>query len=130
MENFREVKEECNRIKWTTNLCLLLFFIIGSSYIGLKYYRPFHIVVETFSSFIALGVFIIAINSYEISKNIPFLFLGVAYGIAGGFTIIHVVASNGMGFFQGDTTNISHDIFYYVKIHYSSFNFDLLQIII
>jgi PAS domain S-box-containing protein len=107
MEYFRNAKEENDKAKWMVKLCLLLVFIIGSSYIGLEYYRPFHIVVEVFCSFIALGVFIIAVNSYEISQSIPFFFLGVAYGIAGGFNIIHIIASNGMGFFQGDTTNLS-----------------------
>lgn len=107
MGYFKEVIKDCNRLKCTINIFLLLFFIIGSSYIGLQYYRSFQIVVEIFSSFIALAVFIIAINSYEISKNIPFLFLGFAYGLAGAFNIIHLVTSNGMGVFQGDTTNLS-----------------------
>ncbi|HEY5524935.1 MAG TPA: MASE3 domain-containing protein, partial [Clostridium sp.] len=107
MGYFKKVITDCNRIKCTLSICLLLFFIIGASYIGLEYYRPFQIVVEIFSSFIALAVFIIAINSYEISKNIPFLFLGFAYGLAGAFNIIHLVTSNGMGFFQGDTTNLA-----------------------
>lgn len=107
MEYFKEAKEESNRIKWATNICLLLIFIIGLNYIGLEYYRQFHIGVETFNVFIALSIFIIAVNSYEISKNIPFLFLGVGYGFAGVFHIIHIILSNGTGFFQGDTTNIS-----------------------
>ena len=107
MEYLRKVKVESKRIKWITDICLLLVFVIGLSYIGLEYYRPFHIGVEMFNAFIALGVFIIAINSYEISKNIPFLFLGVGYGSAGVFLIIHIILSNGMGFFNGDTNNIA-----------------------
>jgi PAS domain S-box-containing protein len=87
--------------------CLYLAFIAGSTYLGLTYYRPFHIAAESFSSFIAFSILILALNTYELSKNIPFLFIGVACGVAGGFNIIHIVASNGMGFFQGDTTNLS-----------------------
>lgn len=107
MNNFKEVKEEVSEGKLIKFLCLLITFIIGSSYIGLQFYREFHIGVEFFSSFIALSVFIVAINSYEISKNIPFLFLGTAYGVSGIFNIIHLLTSNGMGFFQGDTTNLA-----------------------
>lgn len=107
MECLGEVKKRMNTMKLINKFCLLLAFIIGSSYLGLTYYRPFHIVVEVFTSFIAFSILIIAVNTYELSKNIPFLFLGVAYGFAGGFNIIHIIASNGMGFFQGDTTNLS-----------------------
>lgn len=100
-------KEVNIRGKLVIKFCLLLIFIIGFSYIGLQYYRLFHIIVEIFTSFIAFSIFIVAINSCEISKNIPFLFLGVAFGVAGGFNVIHAIASNGMGFFEGDTTNLA-----------------------
>lgn len=107
MQHLMEEKEVSSGIKLISSLCLLLVFIIGLTYVGLEYYRPFHIGVEVFSAFISFSIFIVAINSYELSKNIPFLFLGVAFGVAGGFNIIHAIVSNGMGFFQGDTTNLA-----------------------
>jgi PAS domain S-box-containing protein len=107
MEYLIKEKDINSRVKLTINLCLLLIFIIVLSYMGLQYYRPFHIIVEIFSSFIAFSIFIVAINSCEISKNIPFLFLGMAFGVAGAFNVIHAIVSNGMGFFQGDTTNLA-----------------------
>lgn len=107
MKYLSKEKDINSRVKLTINLCLLLIFIIGLSYMGLQYYRPFHIIVEIFSSFIAFSIFIVAINSCEISKNIPFLFLGIAFGVAGVFNVIHAIVSNGMGFFQGDTTNLA-----------------------
>jgi PAS domain S-box-containing protein len=107
MEHLREEREITNPIKWVSMAFLMLTFIIVSSYLGLTYYRPFHIAVEAFSCFIAFSILMMALNTYEMTKNIPFLFLGVAYGFAGGFNIIHIVASKGMGFFPGDTTNLS-----------------------
>ncbi|MHC1684743.1 MAG: MASE3 domain-containing protein [Clostridiaceae bacterium] len=107
MEYFKAGKKERRVGTVISYLGLLMILIIGLCYVGLGYYTTFHIGVELFSSFIALSVFIIAINSYEISKNIPFLFLGTAYGVSGVFNIIHLLTSNGMGFFQGDTTNLS-----------------------
>jgi PAS domain S-box-containing protein len=107
MEYLREIRERNNLMKWLAIICLLATIIILSSYLGITHYRPFHIAVESFSSFIAFSILIMAINTHEISRNVPFLFLGVAYGLAGGFNIIHILASNGMGFFQGDSTNLS-----------------------
>ncbi len=107
MEHLIEEKERIGPAKWIGIISLFFVFTILSSYLGLTYYLPFHIVVESFCSFIAFSILMMAVNTYEISKNIPFLFLGVAYGFAGAINVIHIVASNGMGFFQGDTTNLS-----------------------
>lgn len=107
MEFLKDEKERLNTTRLITIICMLLILIIVSSYLGLTYYRPFHIVVEVFNSFIAFSILIMAVNTYELSKNIPFLFIGVAYGVSGGFNVIHIIASNGVGFFQGDTTNLS-----------------------
>lgn len=91
----------------STSFCILLILIIAASYIGINSYRLFHVTVEAFSSFTAFVILIMAVNTYELSGNMPFLFIGVAFGTAGAFNIIHILASNGMGFFQGDTTNLS-----------------------
>ena len=107
MECLREEKEKGYFIKSIAMFFTLLFFVVVSSYLGLRYYRFFHVGVESFSSFIAFSIFMIAANTYELSKNIPFLFLGIAFGFAGGFNVIHLISSNGVGFFQGDTTNLS-----------------------
>jgi PAS domain S-box-containing protein len=107
MEYLSEEERRGSFIKLTVTLFLLFVLTIGLIYLGKTYYRPFHIAVEAFSSFIAFSILLIALNTHEISKNIPFLFMGIAYGFAGGFNIIHIVASNGMGFFPGDTTNLS-----------------------
>ncbi|MDP4088213.1 MAG: MASE3 domain-containing protein [Bacillota bacterium] len=103
----RGTDEKKNYMKILTASGLLLIFIIGSSYFGLTDYRPFHVIFETFSCFIAFSVLIMAVNTYELSKNIPFLFLGIGYGFAGGFNVVHILASNGMGFYYGNTTNLS-----------------------
>lgn len=99
--------EKVNCERKAAYLCLLLVFIIVGSYLGVNYYLPFHITVEAYSSFTSFVILIMALNTYEISGNIPFLFMGIAFGTAGVFNIIHILASNGMGFFAGDTTNLS-----------------------
>jgi PAS domain S-box-containing protein len=103
----KQVKEMHISMKGIAKLCLLVVFIYLSSYLGLEYYRPFHIATEAFSSFIAFSILMMSINTHEISNNIPFLFLGVAFGFSGVFNVIHIIASNGVGYFQGDTTNLS-----------------------
>lgn len=107
MEYIKDISNHSNLMKWIVTILLLLIIITGTSYFGLTYYQPFHIAIESFSSFIAFSILVMAINTYELSGNVPFLFLGIAYGFAGGFNIIHIIASNGMGFFQGDSTNLS-----------------------
>jgi PAS domain S-box-containing protein len=107
MENLNNTSERGNSRKWIATFCLLIALITGASYMGLNYYRPFHVVVEVFTAFTAFIILIMAFNTYELSKNIPFLFIGVAFGVGGAFNIIHILASNGMGFFQGETTNLS-----------------------
>lgn len=107
MEYAKEETKKLNIMKLITISCLLFIFIVVSSYLGSNYYRPFHVVVETFSAFIAFSILVMAVNTYELSNNIPFLFLGVAWGFAAGFNIIHIIASNGVGFFDGDTTNLA-----------------------
>jgi PAS domain S-box-containing protein len=99
--------EKVNCERKAAYLCLLLVFIIVGSYLGVNYYLPFHITVEAYSSFTSFVILIMALNTYEISGNIPFLFMGIAFGTAGVFNVIHILASNGMGFFAGDTTNLS-----------------------
>jgi PAS domain S-box-containing protein len=107
MEYLGEKREKDSIMKGIAITSLLLVFIIVSSYLGLRYYRHFHVVAEVFSSFIAFSILMMVGNTYELSKNLPFLFLGIAFGFAGGFNVIHLLASNGVGFFQGDTTNLS-----------------------
>lgn len=107
MEYLSEEEKRGSSIKLAVKLCLLLGISIGLIYLGQRYYRIFHIGVEAFSSFIAFSILLMALNTHEMSKNIPFLFMGIAYGFAGGFNIIHMVSSNGMGFFPGETTNLS-----------------------
>lgn len=107
MEFFGEIRVGTNSMKWIGVFCFLAAAISLGSYFGLNYYRSFHIVAEIFSAFIAFSILMLSINTYELSKNIPFLFLGIAFGFAGGFNVIHILSSNGTGFFQGDTTNLS-----------------------
>lgn len=103
----QQLKREYVPIIWILRLCLAAVFIVMSSFLGIAFYRPFHISVEAFSSFIAFSILMMSINTYEISKNIPFLFIGVAFGFGGVFNVIHIIASNGVGYFYGDTTNLS-----------------------
>jgi hypothetical protein len=80
-------------------------------------FRPFHIIIEAFNTFIDFSIFIIAINSYEISENIPFLFLGIAFGFAGGFNIIHIIASK-----EVDKFIIFNDNYEKINIEFSDIN--------
>jgi hypothetical protein len=103
LKNAHRDKKRTN-IKFVMITLYEIIFIVLSVYLGLNHYETFHVAAEVFSSFIAFSIFIIAVNTYEITKSIPFYFLGAAFGTAAGFNVIHIVASNGMGFFQGHQT--------------------------
>ncbi|MDR7866528.1 MAG: PAS domain S-box protein [Sporomusaceae bacterium] len=55
----------------------------------------FHIAVEVLTTGVSFGMFIIALNTYRISRNHFFVFLGLAFGSVGLLNLLHALAGYG-----------------------------------
>ncbi|MEG3640761.1 MASE3 domain-containing protein [Magnetococcus sp. PR-3] len=71
-------------------ICLLLF------YISIDHYLVFHMFVELFAVGVAVGLFIIVLQTYPFSGNSFMLFLGIGYFWVGGLDFAHTLLYKGM----------------------------------
>nr|CRH04742.1 Putative histidine kinase with PAS fold domain [Candidatus Magnetococcus massalia] len=71
-------------------ICLLLFYVSIDSYI------TFHIIVELFTVGVAVGLFIIVLQTYPFTGNNFMLFLGIGYFWVGGLDFAHMLLYKGM----------------------------------
>ncbi len=76
------------------NLILWSAFLTGMILLSFQNYLLFHSLAELFSIIIAYMMFAIAINTGRFAgANSAFLtFLGLSYGIVGGFDLLHTLA--------------------------------------
>ncbi|MEL7646881.1 MAG: MASE3 domain-containing protein [Sedimentibacter sp.] len=81
--------------------------LISSLYL-LRYndFQMFHIAVEIFSAVVSFGIFMFSMNSYSISSNDYFKFIGVGYLFVGMLDIFHVFSYESMQIFP----NASQDM--------------------
>jgi len=70
-------------------------------------YLLFHTLAELASIIIAGSVFLLAWNSRRFVDNSTFLFLGISYLFVGSVDLLHTLTFKGMNIFQGNTLNIS-----------------------
>lgn len=89
------------------NVIFLPIILIASLYLGSKNYLLFHTSVQLFTSVIAYNIFIIAINTYGISKNNFFMLLGIGFAIAATFDVVHTITYEGIGIVGFGNLNIS-----------------------
>lgn len=68
-------------------------------------YLLFHSLAELFSIVVACGIFMIAWNSRQFSRNSYILFLGIAYLTVACVDTLHTLSYKGMGVFAGTDTN-------------------------
>ncbi|MHC4574426.1 MAG: MASE3 domain-containing protein [Planctomycetota bacterium] len=92
--------------KSKTILVGLLVFA-GLHATALYNYLLFHTLGEMFSIAVACGIFMLAWNSRRFCDNNYLLFLGVAYLFVGAIDLIHTLAYEGMGVFEGYGTNLA-----------------------
>lgn len=59
-----------------------------------------------FTSLIALSIFVIAVNTYGISKNKFIMFMGIGFAFIGVFDIIHTISYPGLGIIKYESVNI------------------------
>ncbi|MBD3307044.1 PAS domain-containing protein [candidate division KSB3 bacterium] len=80
--------------------------VLGLWLSNLYNFLLFHVLAETASVIIAVGVFMIAWNSRRFLENTYLLFLGIAYLFIGGLDFVHTLAYKGMNLFEGYDANL------------------------
>lgn len=69
-------------------------------------YLLFHAVTESFSTLVALGIFVIAWNTRKINENTYLTLLGCGLLFTGLTTLVHMLAYKGMGVFPAAGANL------------------------
>lgn len=93
--------EVFKKIILATTLGVILIYI---SFIN---YLLFHTIIEVATVIFYFSVSIIAINTYKISNNSYFTFLGISFAFSGFFNLLHALTYKGIGIFYGDTANLA-----------------------
>ncbi len=81
--------------KYILDYIFFSFFII-LIYFSFYNYLIFHTIIEIFTIVIGYSIMIIAFNTYSISQNSYFNFLGIAYAFVGSIDLVHVFTYKGM----------------------------------
>ncbi len=81
-------------------ISIALYFLSGYSYLF------FHSFAEIFSVIIACGIFMIAWNSKNISKNNYLMFIGITYLFIAYFDLLHTLSYKGMSIFTEYGANL------------------------
>ncbi|WML37886.1 MASE3 domain-containing protein [Clostridium sp. OS1-26] len=97
------------------NIAVSIVLIIAAVCISFKNYLLFHTLIEIASVTSAFIISIIAINTYKISYNSYFTFLGMAFAFIGSFNLLHAFAYKGMGIFQDGTPNLATQLWIVTK---------------
>lgn len=105
-----------------------VLLIIGLYLSKIHNFLLFHIFVELASIIVAVSVFLLAWNSRRFANSDCYLLLGIAYLFVGGIDLLHTLTYKGMNIFQGDSTNISIQLWISARYieSFSLFTFPLL----
>lgn len=95
-------------LKQLLKVFIIVLVIINITLVGFKNYFFYHMATEIFSILIAYGIFIIAINTYETTRNKFVMFLGIAFLVVGTFDLLHLMTWEGLELFgKHNVINIS-----------------------
>jgi len=76
--------------------------LAGLYLISLGNYLLFHSIAETFSIFVAFGVFVVSLYTPRKSRSFSFfIIIGTGFLFTGGLDFLHMQSYRGMGVFQG-----------------------------
>ncbi len=77
-------------------LCTVLYLL------SLRNYLLFHSIVETFSIFVAFGIFVVSLYTPRKSRSFSFfIIIGTGFLFTGGLDFLHMLSYKGMGVFKG-----------------------------
>jgi hypothetical protein len=83
---------------------LVILVAVGAS--NFINYLFFHTIAELFSVIIACTIFVVALNTRQISDNNYLLFLGITYLFVGMIDLMHTLSYKGMNIFSGYGPNL------------------------
>lgn len=91
-------KDYGNRKAYVALLVAMSIFLFALSAAN---YLLFHSLVEGYAIVVAVLIYVLALKTYNYSKNNYFLFVGIAYLYVGVIDFFHTIAYSGMGVFPG-----------------------------
>lgn len=94
-------KKSCINNENDYRIVLYAVVILGLYLLNINYYYMFHSFIEIFSAFICFCIFMFSINTYQISKNDFFVFLGFGYVYVGMFDLLHAFSYRSMQIIPG-----------------------------
>ncbi len=95
-----------------------MFFILMSVllyFLSLYNHLLFHTIIELFTVFIGVMIFIIALNSRIYIKRSALLIIGIAYLYIGGLDLMHAFTFEGVGIFEY-STNESNQYWIFARL--------------
>src|SRR6056297_3041250 len=95
------------RVKFMLTLCGGFFLLFGLDQYN---FLLAHVFAEMFSIAVAWIIFFIAWNGHRYFENSYFAIVGIAYFFVGLLDLVHTIAYEGMGVFQGFTANLPTEL--------------------
>lgn len=103
MNTITDIKNLLTKYQFIIMLPVIFIAVL----IGRNNYLLFHTGVELFTIITAYSIFIITLNTYQLSKNDYLMFIGICYGFVCGFDLLHTLSYKGMGIFPGIGANMA-----------------------
>lgn len=97
-------------------IILAIGLIVVTIYLSFKNFLLFHTVIEVANVILYFTVSIIAINTYKLSNNSYFTFLGISFAFSACFNLLHALTYKDMGVFNGDTANLATQLWIVTRI--------------
>lgn len=97
-------------------IILAIGIVATVTYLGFKNFLLFHTVIEVVNVILYFIVSIIAINTYKLTKNSYFTFLGISFAFPACFNLLHAFAYKGIGIFNGDTANLATQLWIVTRL--------------
>ncbi|MCM0650863.1 ATP-binding protein [Clostridium swellfunianum] len=112
------------------NIIFIIVTMLVSFFLSSRNYVLFHTIIQMFTSVVAFSILIVAVNTYGISRNSFFMFLGIGYAFVGIFDFIHTITYPGMNIIKSSNFNISLQaavLAMYVEAATTLFSYKLLK---
>jgi PAS domain S-box-containing protein len=94
-------------VRMLVNIIILAFVTAISFLLSSRNFVLYHTIIQMFTSVVAFSILIVAVNTYGISKNNFFMFLGIGYAFVGIFDVIHTITYPGVGIIRTTNLNIT-----------------------
>lgn len=92
--------------KITMQAVSVSLFILSLFLLRYTNFHIFHISAEVFASIISFCIFIVAVNTYQISKNDFFMFLGIGFLCVGVLDLLHTFTYSDLNIFSNATATM------------------------